>query len=278
MGTAQRWWRRGLTAAAAISVGLLALGAPAQAEDDAQVYVVHGIPDQPVDVYVDSELTLEGFQPGEVAGPLALPAGTYSIALTAPGDGPENAIVAADVDVPGGENVSLVAHLTEGGDPTLTAFVNDVSEVPAGEARLTVRHTAAAPAVDVRADGEALVTDLTNPNEATAQVPAGTVSAEVLLAGTDEVVIGPADLELTEGALTVVYAIGSADAGTLSLVVQVIEHDGMPGTPSGVPGGSAGLAATGLPMWWFGLLAAGALMVAGGALWYRRSAGVTASQ
>ena len=35
----------------------------------------------------------------------------------------------------------------------LTPFVNDVSAVPAGQARVTVRHIAAAPAVDVRAGG-----------------------------------------------------------------------------------------------------------------------------
>ena len=41
---------------------------------------------------------------------------------------------------------AAVAHLTEAGQPKLTPFVNDTSAVPAGQARVTVRHTAAAPA------------------------------------------------------------------------------------------------------------------------------------
>ena len=51
--------------------------------------------------------------------------------------------------------------------PTATLFTNDISTTAAGEGRLTVRHVAAAPAVDILAGGTAVVEDLTNPNEAT---------------------------------------------------------------------------------------------------------------
>ena len=47
------------------------------------------------------------------------------------------------------------AHLTEAGQPALTPFVNDVSKIDAGKTRLTVRHTAAAPAVERRRDRDA---------------------------------------------------------------------------------------------------------------------------
>ena len=141
--------------------------------------------------------------------------------------------------VPAGANATVVAHLTEDGSPVLTPFVNDVSAVPAGQARVTVRHTAAAPAVDVRAGGAVVVPGLTNPDEATLTVPAGTVSADVVLAGTDTVAIGPADLDPRRGHHdTIVYAWGSADAG-YQLAVQTIT--GAHSAPSGVPGGSAGL-------------------------------------
>ncbi len=39
--------------------------------------MLHAIPDTPVDVYVNGELTLDNFAPGDLAGPLALPAGDY---------------------------------------------------------------------------------------------------------------------------------------------------------------------------------------------------------
>jgi hypothetical protein len=257
--------RRPLAAAAlavvAAGAAVMLLATPASAQDTSQVSVVHGIPGQDVDVYVNGEAILEGFAPGEVAGPLELPAGSYDIALTAPGDDPaSDAIVSADgVEVPGGANLSLVAHLTEGGDPTLTAFANDVTPTEAGQARLTVRHTAAAPAVDVRAGGEPVFTDLTNPNEATADLPAGTVEADVVLAGTTDVVLGPAELNLVDGTSTIVYAIGSADEGTLGLVTQTIEDLHTP--PDGVPSGTGGQAAAGPASWVFVATGLGALLV-----------------
>ena len=257
-----RWLLAAATAMAMTTMGLAA-ASPAVAQETSEVFVVHGIPGQPVDVYVDGDLTLEGFQPSEIAGPLELPAGAYDVALTAPGDPVEDAILTADgVEVPGGANLSVVAHLTEGGEPTLTPYVNDVSTLAAGEARLTARHNAAAPAVDVRANESPVFSSLVNPDEATAEVDAGTVSADVVLAGSEDVVLGPADLDLAEGTLTIAYAIGSADEGTLELLVQVI--DGLHEVPDEVPAGTGGHAATGVAAWWYVLLGAAVLLLAGG--------------
>lgn len=44
----------------------IATATPAYAADS-KVSVVHGIPDTPVDVYVNGEKTLENFEPGDVA-------------------------------------------------------------------------------------------------------------------------------------------------------------------------------------------------------------------
>jgi hypothetical protein len=265
MGTvAARVARAGLVVAAIGALGA-ATAAPAYAQETSQVFVVHGIPDQPVDVYVNGEPTLSDFQPGEVAGPLDLAAGSYDIAVTAPGDPVEDALISVDgAEVPGGANLSLVAHLSEEGEPTLTPFVNDVSQLAAGEARVTARHTAAAPAVDIRVGGEPVFSDLTNPQEASADVPAGPITVDVVLAGADDVVLGPAELTLAEGTLTIGYAIGSADDDTLDLVVQEITD--LAGAPDGVPAGSGGFAATGVAAGWYLLAGVGALLVAGGLL------------
>src|SRR5690606_6096098 len=69
----------------AAGLTLLALAAPATAAtgDAAQLSVLHGVPDLTVDVYVNGELTLDDFEPATLAGPLELPAGAYSVALTA---------------------------------------------------------------------------------------------------------------------------------------------------------------------------------------------------
>jgi Domain of unknown function (DUF4397) len=263
---------RNLRAVASAVTGLAVLGGmligatgPALAADTSQVSVVHGIPGQPVDVYVNGSKTLSTFAPGTVAGPLDLAAGSYDIALTKPGEPISSAILTVNgVAVPAGKNLSVVAHLNAAGSPTLTPFVNDTSPIPAGKARLVVRHTAAAPAVDVRANGTTVFTGLTNPNEDQVDVDAGSVSADVVLAGTPTVVIGPATLTLAEGSSTIVYAIGSADQKTLALVVQTIS--GLGSAPSGVPAGTGGLADSGPKAPWFVLLGVGALLIAGGAV------------
>lgn len=255
-----------LLAAGALAAVALVTGAPAGAQDGtATVVVVHGIPDTPVDVYVNDELTLDDFQFGTVTEPLSLPPGDYALAVrgadAAATDAP---ILEADATLAAGNDVSIVAHLSEGGDPTLTPFVNDTAPTAAGEGRLVVRHTAAAPAVDVLAGGSPVFTGLTNPNEDSADLPAGTVSAAVALAGTTDPVIGPADVPVVEGQATIVYAVGSAEAGNLQVLVQTIT--GLHSNPSGVDTGNSGLAAddgTGVPV---GAWAGAAVVAAAAAL------------
>ncbi len=259
-------------AAVATTAGMAALiaapMAPANAQDEATVSVLHGVPGLTVDVYANGEELIPDFKPGTLTDPLSLPAGSYDLQVFADGDSPGNgqpAIEANNVEVPAGANATVVAHLDADGNPTLTPYVNDTSATAAGEARLTVRHDAAAPAVDVRADGDVLFDNLSNPDEASGDVPAGTYSADVVLAGTGDVAIGPADVELAEGTHTFVYAWGSAEDDNLDLAVQTI--DGLHSAPGGVPGGEAGLApeSEGVPAWalGLGLMSALALVYAG---------------
>jgi hypothetical protein len=234
----------GLGGAALLAASLWGIGGPAQAADNAQVSILHGVPGATVDVYANGKALLKNFKPGTLTDPQSLPAGTYDLKVVKAGDGAKgDAVIEADnVKVPGGANITVVAHLNEDGDPSLTPFVNDTSKIPAGKARITVRHTAAAPAVDVRAGGDPVFTNLSNPDEKSAEVDAGTVKADVVLEGTDDVVIGPASLNLAEGTSTIVYAWGSAEDENLKLAVQTIK--GLHGNPGGVPGGTGGQAAT----------------------------------
>ena len=215
----------------------------ASAAGTATVSVLHAVPGATVDVYANGKALLTDFKPGTLTDPQKLPAGTYDLKVVAAGDGADGDAVAEleNAKVPAGANVTVVAHLDDGGDPELTAYANDVSGLDAGDARLIVRHDAAAPAVDVRADGKVAFSDLENPKEAKADLPAGTISADVTLAGQDDTVIGPADVDLREGTTTIVYAWGSAEDDNLKLAVQTI--DGMGGNPGGVPGGTGGQAA-----------------------------------
>ncbi|MFD0481020.1 DUF4397 domain-containing protein [Kineococcus sp. GCM10028916] len=265
--------RTARSTAALVAAPLIALSVPVAAlatagtasaaatSDTATVSILHAVPGLTVDVYANGKELVPGFTPGTLTDPQQLPSGSYDLAVYPAGADPaatQPAISAKGVQVPAGANVTVVAHLDAAGTPALTPFVNAPTDLAAGESELTVRHVAAAPAVDVRAGGTPVLTGLTNPNEASVTVPAGTVSADVVLAGTDQVAIGPADLTLPEGTQTIVYAWGSAADANLALATQQVT--GGAGTPSGVPSGSGGLAENGWSGW---VVGAGALALVG---------------
>jgi hypothetical protein len=207
------------------------------------VTVVHGVPGLTVDVYVNGDLTLEGFEPGTVTDPLELEEGTYDVEIYPADADPDtdDPAISGSADLTAGANVSLVAHLDADGTPVLGVFANDTSTLDAGEARITVRHTAAAPAVDILADGAAAFEGVENGDEGVADLPAGTIEAAVALAGTDDIVLGPADVDLAEGVNTIIYAIGSAEDQTLDLLVQTIS--GLHEAPDRVESGTGGIKA-----------------------------------
>ncbi|TFC93352.1 DUF4397 domain-containing protein [Cryobacterium sinapicolor] len=245
---------------------LVALGglAPAQAaEDVAKLSVLHAVPGLTVDVYVNDKLTLDDFKPGDLAGPLELAPGTYKVAITASDATDASAPAIGPVDLPleAGKNYTATANLDADGKPTATLFTNDISQLAAGEGRLTVRHVAAAPAVDVLANGAVAITALTNPNESVLTLPAGTISAAVAATGTTDPVIGPADVNVAEGTNTIVYAWGSLTDKNLALAVQTIE--GLHSNPDSIPAGEAGLVATNQANDSTGLLVGGAAVLMG---------------
>jgi hypothetical protein len=221
-------------AAGALSLAAaLTFAAPAQAggwhhhgEDPAKLSVLHGVPGLTVDVWVNGNRTLDNFKPGSLAGPLELAAGDYKIAITG-SDAPnaDNPVIGpVTVELDNGGNYTAVAHLDAGGAPTATLFTND-TKAPRNDnkGKLTVRHVAAAPAVDVLAGGTAVIEGLSNPDEETLKLKAGTISASVAAAGTTAPVIGPVDITVAGGKNTIIYAWGSLADGTLAAAVQVVD-------------------------------------------------------
>ncbi|MCY7412654.1 MAG: DUF4397 domain-containing protein [Salinibacterium sp.] len=262
---------------AGLAVGFIAavgIAVPAQAAPfvssaaNADVAVLHAVPGLgvDVDVYVVAANTagplgapaIADFVEGTLLENVPLPAATYDIYVF-PADAPTAdlataAITATDVVVPANTSITVVAHLDADGDPVLTPFVNDVSKIPAGQGRLTVRHTAEAPAVDILANGAVAFANVTNPQEGKTLLPVGTIEARVNLEGTATTAIGPADVVIKDGVNTIVYAVSGADG----LTVAVQEITGLHSSPSGVNSGQAGLAADPNPAL-LGLGAAGVL-------------------
>ena len=204
---------------------------------NASVYVVHGIngtdlglgKSLPVDVFVNGAATpVKAFTFGSIAGPLDLPSGKYEIEVRL-SDPSLSSIVAIStrVDLAVGENASIVAHLTEEGVPKLTKFVNDVrSTETSGDARLVVRHGAAAPSVNVYLRNSAglyldsPLSNLRNADQMGAEVKAGNFDAYEIRSFIS--LAGPISLALDASTAYFAYAVGSLRNSTFEVVVQAI--------------------------------------------------------
>lgn len=223
-----------LTAAALMLITVV----PASAQEGARIHLIHGIPDTNVDVVAGGEVVFENFAFGETQDLSALAGATLEGLQVRLAGTDTVAIDAGDVALPASGNYTIIAHLTADGTPTLAVFANETSAIAAGEGRLTIRHTAAAPAVDVLANGAVAFSNLANPNEAAADLAVGTITAEVVPTGASEpVVIGPADLPITDGTSLIVYAVGSLEAGSLTVLTESIS--GLGTAPTAVNTGNS---------------------------------------
>lgn len=207
--------------------------APAPA--NATVYVLHGINGTdlgaaaafPVDVSVNGSCTLQGFNFKEFAGPLALPPGTYAIAISPANTATpcsNTAAISANVPVTAGINATIVAHLAVGGAPTASVFLNDFA--PASP-QLFARHAADFGAVDVVVNpgpSQVAFQDLTNANEAGGGLGAtGTYRITIAPANTTNYVYDQT-VQLSVGTLYAGYAVGTPSNGTFEVVLQAIDQ------------------------------------------------------
>ncbi len=210
-----------ITAGTAVTVG------QAAADDDgaglASITLVHGVPELLVDIYVNGGAPIEDVSFTTVA---TVPGekGTNTVAIRA-ANAPANSapLLTRSFYLRKNQSKTVVAHLTASGSPKLTVYANDQSPLTAGTARLTVRHTAEAPAVDIVVNNTTtLVPGLTNPRQAKADVPADTYLVDVRAAGTSTAVLDDAPVTLDPGTNTIVYAIGSLSGGSFTVAVQVL--------------------------------------------------------
>lgn len=216
------------TAIALASIGIVTTQAPQSqaAEKKASISVFHAIPEgygvDVVDVYADGGRIMNNLKSGELKSMRVRP-GTYDIEIYVNGERPKVDEPVLEIDrvtFLSGTCSTVTANLDEVGTPTTNVFANCVARNPVGEGRITVRHIAAAPAVDVLAGGNVVFGNLTNGAAATKRLPASTYAVTVNLANSDDRVLGPANLNITRPFNTIVYAWGSAAEGTLALKVQ----------------------------------------------------------
>jgi hypothetical protein len=154
---------------------------------------VHGIPGLKVKVCVDGQPAIRGFEYGERAVGVSVPAGTHRVRVV-PAGKPCSApkLLSHRYQLKPGENYTIVAAVRPDGAPRLAAFGNGVRPTDTGRARLTVRDTPQAPAVNVWAGGTKLIggSGFSWGDGRTFAVPHDTYRVKVSLPGTKTPVIG----------------------------------------------------------------------------------------
>jgi hypothetical protein len=210
----------------------LALVVSASAAEAARVFIIHGIPGVPVDVYatlagapIPATPTIANFQPKQIVTVTAGPA-NVDIRIFAAGANAQTAtpvIAVLGAAVPGPGEISILAHLSGAGAPTATIYSNDNSRPLPGTARVSVRHAAQAPAVQLAAGGVPKLA-LTNPYFGDLEVPAGVASPlQLQVPFTGAAITPSATLTFTAGLRYFVYAIGSVSGGTFDFIVQAVQ-------------------------------------------------------
>ena len=201
-----------LLAGLAVLAAAAAPAAAANAQDAAEVTLLHGIPGATVDVAVDGEVVIPGFEPGATQD-LSAFAGQTLANLEVRAAGTEDVVIGpvAEFAVPASGSWTVVAHLDADGNPTVTPFENNSAPTADGEGRLTVRHTAAAPAVDLVVGDARPIEGAENGASADLELPAGEIAgAQLAPAGGDPIVDVPT-VNLTAGTNLIVYAVGSLE-------------------------------------------------------------------
>jgi hypothetical protein len=228
-----------------VALVLLTVGSYVKAEDDAYLTVIHGISflPEPVDVYVNGVFQFS-FDFEDSVGPLALPADSYDLEVRFMGD----PVLFATAELESGKNYTAIAHETlqdNGGSGLksdddlnikLSLFENNVSPLGHWKFRLTLRHTADAPEVDIDLrkgwKGKWFFAKAMGLSNNDSEMPEefgavdfwwGYFTAIFYPAGTNTEVFRSDRLKLTPGTHYIVYAIGSIFDGSFTLFVQTID-------------------------------------------------------
>ncbi|MEO8695299.1 MAG: DUF4397 domain-containing protein [Acidimicrobiales bacterium] len=230
-----------MTVALVLPVTALVLAVPANAQaETGTVTLVHGVRGLVADIYLDGKMVLQVFQPERTAGPLTLPAGPHAVEVRATGAPTTSpALLAATLNIPAGSRQSAVVHLSATGQPAMTVYPDDISTVPAGQARVVLRHAAAAPPIDVQIDQQVVAAALTTAAQTARQLPAGSHAVAVQSGGRN--IVPSNDVNFDAGTANFMYLVGSATDNSLVWLAQTVSGLGV--APLAVRSGEGGLAA-----------------------------------
>lgn len=209
-----------LAAGTLLLVGIT--GGPGYAADDAEVYVVQGLPGRTLDIAVDGKTVATEVKTAAVVGPFDVDGGSRKVTFR---DG-NDVVLERMFSVKAKSSWDVVVHLPAEADfdPAVTVFRNDLSAVPKGKAGLTVAHTAAVPPADIRVDDKVLFENVANGESLDLTVPVATYKVAIVPTGKKSpVYLGPVSLTVKGESLNRVYALGDPTKKTMNVAVHVID-------------------------------------------------------
>lgn len=110
-------------------------------------------------------------------------------------------------------NVTLVLHADPSGELQTTTFTNGTPPNGMGFGRLTIRHVAVAPEVDVQIEGQTLFANVANQGEVVGSLPAGPHAVRMLLTENGETLLSDRQVVVNRPMNTIVYLWGSSEDG-----------------------------------------------------------------
>ena len=248
----------------------LALVTSALAQSDmARVRVVHASPDAPaVDVWVNGNVAFSNAPFKGITDYAALDTGSYQVQVT-PTGATEPVVIDATLDLAGGTDYTVVA-VGQLANIEPLVLVDNNSAPAAGKAHVRFVHASPdAPAVDIAVTGGPVLFSNVPFKGVGDYLPvdAGTYDLEARVAGTQDVALSVPGVQLNEGTVYTIFAMGLA--GGEPALTAVPSVDAVAPTQLPETGGEV------TSLWLVAALAAGLALIGGG-LMLRRKAEIAA--
>lgn len=214
-------------------------------ETDACVRLVNASPDSAgIDIYVNDTLLVENLAFGDSTEFTALPSGDdATVKVTATGGSIDSPILEDDIDVDTGQAYEVIA-LNNVDDLELESIEVDLSPVPADQARLRVISAAEdTPDFDVEITDGPQLFDGIGFKDSSDNTIVDASTYDIQFKDGDNVLARSEDFAVEPNTFYELIAIGSADDGTLQIIVlsaPTASIEGESGTAEATPGAEGG--------------------------------------
>lgn len=216
----------------ALIVLTLALPLSASAQSISAVHAINGTDlgaskAFPVDIAVDGNCALTNFRFGDITGYIDLGRGNFDIDISvSDGNCGNEPVLSTTVKLKNGDFKTVVAQLDANGAPITATYSDDQTTARSRNGRITFRHAAAAPSVDItlgQGFQNAVITasNLQNGEEEALTLRKKKYNTYIAAYLSESPLVGPIPLSASPGMNTFIYAAGSLSNGTFELLVDV---------------------------------------------------------